>query len=585
MADSRKRFTVAVNPWFGQAEDGFGSSRIQPREMFSAAVLLALATAQGSAGAARDVRPVAGAAAIDGRVTEQSSGRPLPRIVVSLSTADRSKTVMAITDADGRYRFSALAPGKYFLWAASDAHRSTYLQQRYGEVGPASLEPSRPNVELKADEVRSGADMALARALAIEGRVLDPWGEPMAEVEVNVTRADGRLVAAWPVATDDLGAYRLYGLPPGRYRVCAKPRGRFGVMVSDGARFVSTCHPTATVEREATDVVLASADASDVDIRVQRVGSYSISGSVIDAAGISVDDADVGAYSLDESGASAYARSRNGEFTLKGLTPGRYIVSGTIGGSLRGDPNPPSREKEAGYAWADVGSADTTGIVLMLTKPVAVTGRITFDGGPAPRADRLRVVVQISPPDYRLSRLESRPPFAAVDDNLRFEVKGLYRMPLAVGVQGLPDGWVVKAVRLDGRDITHVAVDFAGAATTSPLEIVLTNRVARPLVRVTDDRGLPVTLPLVVAMPADPSRWRLGTRPVMAKPALDGALKLEALLPGDYFLAALPSYEFSILMRDPGRVESLAAVATRVRIAEGQTGTIDLRLVTLPVAR
>jgi protocatechuate 3,4-dioxygenase beta subunit len=555
--------------------------------MHSAALLLAIAVAVAPAQAgapARDTGSPAGAV-VSGRVTEQATGQPLPRIVVSLALPDYSKTIQAITDADGRYRLSDIAPGKYLLWAAPDAHRSTFLQRWYGDPDPA-IAARTPNIELKPGDDRSGVDFALVRALAIEGRVVDPWGEPMADVEVMVRRADGGLVAVRPAATDDLGAYRAYGLPPGRYRVCARPPGgRFEPMVTDGARFVTTCHPAAAIERESTDVVLGSVDAAGVDIRVQRVGSHAISGFVIDAAGAPVNGADVGAYSLDEDGLSAHAVSRDGEFTLRGLTPGRYNVRGSVGGAMRGDPNPPSREMEVGYAPADVGSTDTTGIALMLSKPVAATGRVVFDGAPAPRADRLQMVVQTRPSDHRAFRYESRPPYAAVDDNLRFELKGLYRTPLAVGIYNLPEGWVLKSVRHGGRDITHLALDFGSAPADSPIEIVLTNSVARPSVRVIDERGALATPHSILVIPADPSRRRLGTVPIMGKPAPDGTLQLDRILPGEYVLVALAASDFSILMRDPDRADSLAAVGTRVSLAEGDTRTIDLRLVPLPVTR
>jgi hypothetical protein len=77
------------------------------------------------------------------------------------------------------------------------------------------------NIDLKAGEVRGGVDIALARALAIEGRVFTQWDEPMANVEITVTRADRRSALFRPAYSDDLGRYRVYGLMPGRYHVCA----------------------------------------------------------------------------------------------------------------------------------------------------------------------------------------------------------------------------------------------------------------------------------------------------------------------------------------------------------------------------
>lgn len=556
--------------------------------MLTAVLLLVIVGIQSQAGSPpRDSRAATGNAAISGRITEHGAGLPLPRIVVTLTATDRSKPLEAITDAEGRYQFTGLDAGKYVLSAAPEEHRSTYLPHRFGETAPASLfaGPSRPNLELKGGDVRSGVDIALSRALAIEGRVSDPWDEPMAHVEVAVSGADGRIVPARPAYSDDLGVYRVYGLAPGRYRVCTNARGRSDMSAADEARLVRTCHPASVNEREASDVILTSHDVSAVDIRVQRVGSYSISGSVMDAAGAPVDGAGVGAYSLDDSGVSAYAVSQGGAFVLKGLTPGRYIVKASVGGSHRGDPRPPLREPEVGYASADVSVIDTTGIAVTLSKPATVAGKVTFDGTPTPRANALRMVVQTRPSEDRLFRFETRPSFSPVDDQLRFELKGLYRLPLGVGIHGLPDGWVLKFVRHDGRDITHVATDFGSGASPSRLEIVLTNRVAQPSIRVTDDHGVPAMSFHVVAVPADPSRWKLALGGIPGTPTPDGVMKLGAMLPGEYVLAALPAYEFFTLMRDPARLDGLAAIGTRVSLTDSDDRTFELQLSTLPPAR
>ena len=79
----------------------------------TALLLLAIAAAQPPAGAQpRDARAAAAATAtISGRVTEQGSGRPLPRIVVTVVSAAGSKRIEEVTDADGRYRFTGLEAG------------------------------------------------------------------------------------------------------------------------------------------------------------------------------------------------------------------------------------------------------------------------------------------------------------------------------------------------------------------------------------------------------------------------------------------------------------------------------------------
>jgi Carboxypeptidase regulatory-like domain len=525
------------------------------------------------------------AAFFSGRVTEQGSGQPLPRMVVTLVAPDRSQKE-AITDADGTYRFAGLPPGKYAVGAGPDEHRSTYLRQWFGEAMPAApfAGPQRAALELKAGEGRAGVDIALTRALAIEGRVSNPWDEPMANIDVTVTRSDGLGEAGRPGYTDDQGAYRIYGLAPGRYRVCASVKEQSDSVAPDGSRLVKTCYPAAVRDATGADVTVTSQDASGIDIRVQRAGSYSISGFVSDAAGRAVDNAEILALPFNESDSSSYARSRAGAFVLQRLTPGRYMIQASVGGALRGDPTVSAPDSETAFAPVEVSAGDTTGVSLTLAKTASLAGRIVFDGDPAPRGDRLRMTVHVQP-DAEALRFIGRPPVAAVSDDLTFQLGGLYRLPVVIRTQGLPEGWVVRSVRYDGRDITLVPTDFTSAEARGPLEITLTNRVARPSVRVTDDQGAPMTGYAVVTVPADRSRWRHGLAVIPGTPSADGVLKMGTLPPGDYVLAALPAAELGLIFRDLDRVSALAAIGTRVTLDVNDTRTIELRLTSLPDKR
>jgi hypothetical protein len=521
---------------------------------------------------------------IAGRVTEQGSGRPLPRIVVTLVSADRSQ-IEEVTDADGQYRFSGLKPGKYAVAAGPDEHRSTHLRHWHGDPAPTFYfsSPRRFNVELTAGESKSTLDIALTRALAIEGRITSPWDEPMANVEVVVSGSDGRTSYARPAFSDHLGVYRVYGLAPGRHRVCASVREQPEVAAQDGSRLVKTCYPAAIQETLAGDVTLTTHDQTGIDIRVQRIGSHTIAGFVMDAAGVAVDGARVSAVPADESMQPPQTTTQGGAFVLKGVTPGRYVIQAAIGGSRPGDPNPPRREMEVGYAPIEVSGGDVAGVAIQLSKPAKVAGRIVFAGDIAPRGDRLRLVVQTRNVEVS-ARYEWRPPFAPVNDDLTFELGGLYPQRYLIRVQGVPDGWVLSAIRYQDRDITHVPTDFTDAAR-SPIHITLTNRIARLGVRVSDDQGVLLTGYGLVVVPADPATWQNAFAVVGEMPSADGVLKLGAWLPGDYVIAAVRNSDLMLLWRDRTRVTGLAAAGTRVTFQKDDTRTIDLRVVTLPDKR
>jgi len=523
-------------------------------------------------------------ASISGRVTDRDSGRPLPRIVATLIAPGGSHSE-AITDAEGLFKFLNLSPGKYSVGAAQDEHRSTYLRQWYGEEAPAALfaGPQRANIELAAGQARTGSDIALTRGLAIEGRIMDPSDEPMANVEVRVTGPDGRTVASRSVSSDDLGVYRIYGLAPGRYRACAEVRERSEVLAYDGARMVRTCHPAAVLTSAARDVTLMAQHATGIDIRVQRVGSYSISGVVIDAAGLPADQARVTAVAPDIGGGTGTATSANGAFLLKGITPGNYIVQAAVGGGrFPDDPNPPARELEMGSAPIDV-DGDVTGLAVTLSKAATVVGKVVFEGGDQPPGDRKPLVVHAVPVDAA-QRL-SRPPFVLVKDDLTFALTGLYPMRILLRLQQTPDPWVVRSVRYEGRDVNHVPTDFARGSSRSPVEIRLTNRVARPSVRVTDQQDAPLTSYELCVVPADPAAWQTGYIIVPGTPSADGVLKTGPLLPGEYLIAALSPADIVVLLGDPDRVNGLAAVGTRVTLSIDDNRTFDLRIATLPEKR
>jgi sarcosine oxidase gamma subunit len=532
-----------------------------------------------------------GSSSLTGRITEQATGRPLPRALVTLMPADRPRPLSAVADAQGRYEFTDVQPGEYVLWAEAGEHRSTHLRQAFGQAAPFEFTVGRAhsNIRLNPGEARSGVDMALARALAIEGRVSDAWDDPMADVEVTLTRADGAAVRIEPGASDDRGEYRLFGVAPGRYRVCAAaPNTLFSNPSSQpdsSSRLVRTCHPASPGDSNAADVILVADDARGIDIRMQRSGTYSVAGSVHDAAGALVQGARVSAMSLSEHSASSHATTREGSYLLPGLTRGRYLVQAFIGGPANpGDTRPPARELERGYAFVDVDSADVGGLDLSVSKATKITGRVVFKGDSAPGPTRWQMIVHLRFPVEWPSY--DRPPFSPVDGNLAFELSAVSRVPQAVGISGLPDGWVLESVRYGARDILDVPVDFGADPAPARLDLVLTNKVAATRVRVTEaDGSRPAISYHVILLPRDPARWQVGHFASPEEALSDGVLSLGPHLPGEYLIAAIPSGDYGILLMNSARIASLSSVAIPVTLVQGANPVIELRLTRLPPER
>ena len=148
---------------------------------------------------------------IRGRVTDRETGQPLARVMVTLtSTVWREQTMSSammtsqtgiaddssltrnpprrtITAADGRFELTRIPPGAYIVSFDASMTRGTRLDQSFGENAPRDpLKPGRraPPIEIRNGETRENIDVALWRAFAIEGRVLDDAGEPVANTDV-----------------------------------------------------------------------------------------------------------------------------------------------------------------------------------------------------------------------------------------------------------------------------------------------------------------------------------------------------------------------------------------------------------------
>jgi hypothetical protein len=559
--------------------------------MQAALLALVIATAQSqSATPPRDstaeVKAVSGTAAISGRVTDRESGRPIPRATVTLALSDRSKRFEADADTEGRYEFTDLAPGEYAIWAGPGEHRSNHLHQALGQSSPMDFNtaPPRHSLELKANERLTDVNIALARALAIEGRILDPWDQPMSQVSVFLARPDGTPYPAPGGYSDDRGQYRLFGLKPGRYRVCAQPQV-MNVMTDD-LRVVRTCYPASAKATSASDVLLTTEDAIGIDIRIQRLTSFSVSGMVVDGSGAPIDGAHVVLVPFSADSVSSYAKSEHGRFRVPGLLPGVYLVRASVGGPANpSDTRPPARKLEVGYSSVEIIGSDVTDLGVVTATGQKVAGRIVFEGEP-PKVARTNIIVQTGTYGLPLQRLmNGPPPFSAVDQNMTFELNEVFSFPLNVGASGLPDGWALKSVKFNGQDITGLPTDLTAGYGSRQLEIVLTNRVARPSVRVTDPNGGAVTSYRVALFASDPARWKASIGWATDMPSKDGVLELRPVVPGEYLIAALGLDDAIVVMADPTRIEALASVATRVTLAEGRNEMLELKLTALPVAR
>jgi hypothetical protein len=201
-----------------------------------------------------------------------------------------------------------------------------------------------------------------------------------------------------------------------------------------------------------------------------------------------------------------------------------------------------------------------------------------FDGGPPSPSLVSRLAVHASP----LFSLFFDQASAPVLPDATFELPEIFPLPVAVSVQGLPDGWAMKGVRLNGRDVTYMP---ANVTAGNQIEMTITNRLAHPVVRVKDAEGQIVSDARVLALPAAAKPWRTRWGAIDGRPSVDGDVKLGPLPAGEYLLVALSADELNLVFFDRSRLASLAEIGTMVTLKEDESLRIDLRLARLPEKR
>ena len=548
-------------------------------------LLLLLIALQAAAPAPpRDTRglPASGSAIVRGVVLDEQTGAPIAGARVTIRQRTGTPIVLpdpqifsaeATTGVDGSFQLTNLPAGEFVLFADGGDMRSSHLARVYGQEGPGPF--TGPSLELTGNEAKSGLRIALPRALAVEGRVLNEFGEPMADVSVLATRTD-RPGGSQSRGTDDHGRFRLFRLAAGTYQVCANPDQSFSrVRPTDGdglrMRYDRSC---------VSDVLLQPGDTPSILVQMQPTGAFALSGSVVSATGADASEVVVNLRRPQRDwGRQVVPDKQDGSFTARGLLPGEYVLDASVGTR---DQSRRYTLRERGELTIRIDDTDLTGLTVTTVPVASLSGRVVRDSrskGPLPSS----FTIQMVPPLGRQNYSFDRPPSTSAAADGAFQMTGIFGSQL-ISVFGLSDGWFVDSIRHGEDDITDRPREFRAGDDRSVV-IVLSDRSATLFARPVDADGKPRTDAVVVLVPVDATRWKrmpLNRMPVRHK---DGFFELAGQRPGEYFAAALTMQDLTRVSREFGTLEPLAKIGRRIRLEQGEPLRIDLAVTALEADR
>jgi hypothetical protein len=454
-----------------------------------------------------------------------------------------------VTDDQGRFRLHSLAPGEYYLMATarnrhppvgptsdgSPGHATTYY--------PGTTDPGEARTVVVSPGAEASADLTLQQSpmCRISAVVLDADGRRVTNASIRMA-SQRRLEGFSPFVGPGTSYYRgldgrftLTGIPLGRYTITAR-------LDTFTPAFAGTA-PERTPPPQADLDLDVTGDIEDLVLRLNN--GAAVRGRVVFAGQAPADVTEVrlapepleGRGTI---GGAPVSLTAEGAFEMAGVR-GRLAFRVT-GGWLPGEPVPP-RIPSAGPVSPPPGGAT-----------------------PAPAAPPPQTT---APPPGATATIQMQP------------VQGAATAPSGTVRPGTVMGrpWRVRAVRVNGRDVTEEGLNVKGTDPVEGIEIEVARDFATVTGVVRDRAGTPVVgatvLPLPVTPPKTPaagSYWPLRGMSLGRSP---GEYFVSNLEPGAYDIVAIGDTE-DVEQDDPRAVERLRARATRITVGEAQRVTLDL---------
>lgn len=447
---------------------------------------------------------------IAGTVLSANTGEPLKKAHVVLhpqSDGSNDHPLTATTGASGHFSIEKIPAGRYGL----RVDRANYLDTQYGQD-----QPDKPGAILSLAPSQKITDLLfrLHRTAVIAGRVLDEDGDPVRGASVfalarTIVRGKIRFEPSESENTDDIGAYRIFDLAPGRYTILANPPQKSPWLEPvEQFAYLPTYYPGTTDSARASTLEVKSGDEiTGIDFVLAPkppARTYKIRGHILNSL---TEYPDVNLIVMltprrnrDVEPSAEPQRAnldrKTGDFEIKDVVPGEYVVAAMSFGT--GD-------NHTAVQSVDVITSDVDGVSLVLTRGIDILVRVTSEGKAAASAN---VTVGLNPSmdDASSDFVEVRRSVARPDGS--FALKEVGDGSYTLNVYSDCVECYLKSASANGVDLLERGVQVSSGEAPSPIALVYSSNSGTLTGAVTNKDDLPAPGALVVLVPDSSSHQK-----------------------------------------------------------------------------
>ncbi len=502
---------------------------------------------------------------VDGNVVNRVTGAGIPGVSVTLFTRQAVR-YQTTTDDSGAFRIQGLSPGSY---------QALYEKTGFVFFGPSFGGP----YNIAAGQSPPRVHLEMTQLVTLRGRVVDPDGKPVTNVDVKLGGYPGKVNAQ--------GEFTIETIEPGSYPLLASPIGARPVVTQqDRTEVVPTYFPSVIDSSAAQRIqVRGDGDLDGFEIRLQSVPVYRVSGIVRDQTGNPAAGAklllapvlqqpvrvltSVNAEFLTLAGPGSgrgpaegsAVSDEDGSFEFPAVRSGDWEITAQVMGNI--DSVNFIETVRSGAAAAIVGRNDLDRVEILLGAPFSLSG--TIDWGDA-TPQRVQVFLSqtggvsafMAPGTGQITR----------SFTLARVSPGRYYILPQFGAGFYPVSVLLGGSEVFGQPVTLVP-------GSPPVQV--SYRAARGSVSGTVENGAAAS---VVLLPQQIQTLGFG-RVAKCKP--DGTFDMAGVAPGDYFAVAVDRLDArGDTLRDPMFFSKAASVGMRVRVDQSQGSPIQLKPIRWP---